>query len=318
VKLNGIDLGRAWCCSGALNFFGDGYPFHRWLGPLAPDFRGSMLVAKTTTLEPRAGNLPLGDDLMPREARPACIKVNFRRAAVLNAVGLSGPGLEALLADGRWQVRLDPFVISFMAVDGDPEKRLEAAFWFANCLAKERFRSPFALQINFSCPNVGLHPTDLISEIGSMLRSIADELPGVPLIPKLNILVPPRVAVDIGALPGCSAICVSNTIPYGALPDRIDWRGLFGDVSPLAHLGGGGLSGAPLTPLVREWVADYMRYPYAVLLVAGGGVMRPADAIALLELGADAVEVGSVAIVRPWRVGPIIKAINEWRHRDGN
>jgi dihydroorotate dehydrogenase (NAD+) catalytic subunit len=318
VKLNGIDYGRAWCASGATGFFGDGYPFHRWLGPLAPDFRGSTFVAKTTTLEPRAGNMPLGVDLMPTEARPACIKINFRKAAVLNAVGLSGPGLLNLLASGRWQTRIDPFVISFMAVDADREKRRESAFWFANCLAEERFRCPFALQINFSCPNAGLDPSGLTSEIGATLRSIAGQLPDVPLMPKLNLLVLPGVAVEIGTHRNCAAICASNTLLYGSLPDRIDWAGLFGDASPLAHLGGGGLSGAPLTPLVREWVAEFRRIAPDVPLVAGGGVMRPADATALLDLGADAVEVGSVAIVRPWRVGGIIKAIHEWESRNGN
>jgi hypothetical protein len=65
--LNGVDYGRAWNSAGARNFFANGYPFHRWLGPLAPDFAGSTFVAKTTTLGPRAGNMPMRDDLMPIE-----------------------------------------------------------------------------------------------------------------------------------------------------------------------------------------------------------------------------------------------------------
>jgi dihydroorotate dehydrogenase len=318
VILNGVDYGRAWCASGARSFFGDGYPFHRWLGPLAPDFRGSTLVAKTTTLEPRAGNMPLGDDLMPREARPACIRVNFRKAAVLNAVGLSGPGLAALLADGRWQAMGEPFVLSFMAVAADrPGREAEAAEFGRQVWAlrgRGRFHAPFAVEVNVSCPNV--HPGDgerMVAEATGILEAIGSELPAVSLIPKFSVLASPRAVAAIGEHRDCAAVCVSNTIPWGAWPHRIDWRGLFGDVSPLAHLGGGGLSGAPLTPLVREWVAEFRRIAPDVPFVAGGGVMRPGDAIALLDLGADAVEVGSVAITRPWRVGAIIRAINGWK-----
>lgn len=319
MHLNGIDFGRAWCCSGARSFFGEGYPFHRWLGPLAPDFRGSTLVAKTTTLEVRPGNMPLGADLMPVERRPACIRINFRRAAVLNAVGLSGPGLAALLADGRWQDRGEPFLLSFMAGGDDQERRLGEAAAFGEYLAVSRpsFRAPFALEVNLSCPNV-IHPEYPVAESVALLSALAEYLPCVPLIPKFSVLSSPGDVARLGETPYCSAACVSNTIPWGAMPHRIDWRGLFGGgppparESPLAHLGGGGLSGAPLTGLVREWVAEFRRISDKPL-VAGGGVMRPADATALLDLGADAVEVGSVAIVRPWRVGRIIRVINEWR-----
>jgi dihydroorotate dehydrogenase len=318
VKLNGFDYGRAWCSAGAMNFFGDGWPHHRWLGPLAPDFWGSTFVAKTTTLEPRAGNMPLGDDLMPTEARPACIKVNFRKAAVLNAVGLSGPGFCSLLDCGRWQERIEPFVLSFMAVADTQQRRLNEAFAFGCRLDGSRpyFRAPFALQVNLSCPNVA-HPEYPVAESLAILSEFAAALPGVPLIPKFNVLSSPGAVAEVGRSPACAAVCVSNTLPWYALPHRIDWCGLFGSGSPLAHLGGGGLSGAPLTPLVREWVAEFRRISDKPL-VAGGGVMRPADATALLDLGADAVEVGSVAIVRPWRVGGIIKAIHEWESRNGN
>src|SRR4051794_20119064 len=94
--------------------------------PFGLRFDEATFVAKTTTVEPRAGNMPL-KGTTPREWKPRCIAVNVREAAVLNAVGLSGPGLEALLADGRWQARTDPFFLSFMAVEADPAERLAKA-----------------------------------------------------------------------------------------------------------------------------------------------------------------------------------------------
>jgi dihydroorotate dehydrogenase len=317
VILRGVEYGRAWTAAGANNFLGQGYPFHRWLKPfgLAPDFRGATLVAKTTTLEPRVGRMPLRRDLMPRELYPRCIRVNFRKAAVLNAVGLSGPGLEELLRRGVWQSMLRPFVLSFMAVDGERDARLDKAVRFAGRLASERprFRAPFVLEVNCSCPNIGLGHDRILDEVNSYLDVIHLRLPGVPLIPKLNVLVPPAVAAEIGKHPACAAICCSNTVPWGALPDRIDWEGLFGAVSPLAEMGGGGLSGAPLTPLVREWAAEYCAIPGHAPLVACGGVMTADDARALLLFGAAAVELGSVALLRPWRVKGIVETIGRWK-----
>lgn len=334
--LNGIDYGCVWNASGARNFFGEpsAYWFHCPLRPFGLDWRGSTFVAKTTTLEPRKGNMPLGgpSGTTPREWRPKCIRVNWRAGAVLNAVGLSGPGLEALLRDGRWQMRLEPFLLSFMAVDALQVKRLEKARIAAEWIARERyrFRAPFALELNLSCPNVGLSRESLVWEGRETLSVVRRHLPDVPLLPKINALVPVDAAREIATHPACSALVVSNTLPWGSLPDLIDWRGLFGEVSPLAHLGGGGLSGAPLLPIVQERVAKavygttpddllfdlwalHRRKPsdtFPVPIVSGGGVLSKGDAWSMLVVGASAVELGSVAILRPWRVRGIIRSLN--------
>lgn len=323
--LKGMDFGRAWCSSGARNFFGQDWRHHRRLGPLAPDFTGTTLVAKTTTVGPRAGNLPLDGDLMPRERRPKCIKVNFRRAAVLNAVGLSGPGLAALLDAGRWQGHPGPLVLSFAATSATATDRVLEARRFAAALRACNFRGvstrsrladvptfPLAVEVNLSCPNAAVRYGNLVDEALGTLADLAYDLPGVPFVVKLNALVPPETACVIADSVYCAAISVSNTIPWGQLPDRIDWYGLFGAISPLAAVGGGGLSGAPLTAIVRDWVRDYVERGGPKPIVAGGGVMTPADATALLDPGAAAVQVGSVAIVRPWRVGKIVDAIKRW------
>lgn len=334
MKLLGIDFGTAMNASGARGFFGerDPYWFHRPLRPFGLDWSGSTFVAKTTTLEPRAGNMPL-DGNRPRHWKPDCIAVNFRRAAVLNAVGLSGPGLDALLCDGRWQSRLDPFWLSFMAMDGDADRRDWKAEQAALAIASttHRFGASFGVQLNLSCPNVHLDPSSLVRDSSHTLRAFRERLPRVPLALKINALVPPCVARDMASDPNCDALVVSNTIPWGKLPADIPWRDLFGEVSPLAKYGGGGLSGAPLTTVVQKWLAEAIHgttpsdvlsdpscqvrtpgRPFPVPIVAGGGVVDKRSAVILLRLGASAVEVGSVAIVRPWRVRGIIRAVNLW------
>ena len=108
----------------------------------------------------------------------------------------------------------------------------------------------------------------------------------------------------------CSSdlLCISNTIPWGTMPDRINWKKLFGSAtSPLEKFGGGGLSGAPLLPLVFEWVTNARAAGLTCPLNAGGGILAPNDAEALFDAGADSVFIGSMAILRPWRVRATIR-----------
>lgn len=72
MKLRGIDFGHVFNASGARNFTGHGWPFHRMLrvsGLL--NYDGSTFVSKTTTMSPRPGNLKLLEDgLTPQQQYP--------------------------------------------------------------------------------------------------------------------------------------------------------------------------------------------------------------------------------------------------------
>ncbi len=308
MQLRGIDFGHVLDASGVRGFFGEGYPHHRPLRKIGLDFTGATFVAKTTTLCARTGNMPLRTDLAPRELKPKCIIVKPFDGVVLNAVGLSGPGAEALLADGRWQQRTSPFFLSFMSVAPNEEERRGELKAFVRLLRRyiTEFHAPIGLQLNFSCPNVGVQTDHLIQEITTALTA-ADTL-GIPLMPKLAVTIPLEVALKVAHHPACDALCISNTIPWGAMPDRINWKKLFGSAtSPLEKFGGGGLSGAPLLPLVFEWVTNARAAGLTCPLNAGGGILAPNDAEALFDAGADSVFIGSMAILRPWRVRATIR-----------
>ncbi|HYE59872.1 MAG TPA: hypothetical protein VEA18_01670, partial [Candidatus Kapabacteria bacterium] len=89
-------FGRVWDASGVRNFDGNAWWYHSFMPGL--DFSGATFVAKTTTIDPRKGNMPLKKDgITPRDLFPSCIKVYPRKGIALNAVGLSGHGAEALL-----------------------------------------------------------------------------------------------------------------------------------------------------------------------------------------------------------------------------
>jgi dihydroorotate dehydrogenase len=202
-----------------------------------------------------------------------------------------------------------------MSVEKESDDRLREFAQFVELLKRElpRFKAPVMLQINVSCPNVGLEYRKLLRDVERMVQLAAPL--GIVLIVKLNALVPPGSAVELCGLKDLDGICMSNTIPYGELPNEINWKKLFGQVSPLAHLGGGGLSGRPLTPIVERWIRDARAAGFNKAIIACGGILSIADADRMLEVGADLIELGSVSILYPWRVRGIIRHVNQRRAR---
>lgn len=326
MRLRGVEFGSVFNASGARGFAGEGYWFHRLWRPFGLSYEGSTFVSKTTTLTPRGGNMVLGEDHRPARLLPDCIVVKPFSGVVLNAVGLSGPGLAALAtgagavgtsraAAGPWAAGLPegPVVLSVMSVaDTSSRRTCEVARMVSllEPLVDALGRSRVAIQVNVSCPNVGVNPANLAAEARVYLNDV--EALGVGVMVKLNAIVPVDVAVRVADHPACDAVVVSNTIPWGKLPDRIDWAGIFGtDVSPLARYGGGGLSGAPLLPVVVDWIAEARRVGLRKPVVGGGGILSEGDADRVLDAGASAVELGSVSILRPWRVRGIIRHVDE-------
>ena len=314
MHLRGIDFGYVMNASGARNFFGDGYWFHPKLLPFGLDYTGSTFVAKTTTLYYRGGNMSLHPiTLQPLERFPASIKVRFANGSVLNAVGLSGFGVLDLLERGVWQLRRDPFFISFAAVRETAAERLYEWRRFVSLLEQHLrgFHALVGLEMNFTCPNTGVEKP-FVKEILAAL-DIAATL-GIPLVVKLNVLMPPEIAMEIERHCACDAICQSNTIPWGQLPDQINWKKIFGRVdSPLKEYGGGGLSGPYLFPLVRSWIQEARRAGIKKPIIACGGIMSVECADMMFAAGASAIQLGSVSIVRPWRVKSIIRRANQYK-----
>jgi len=310
VKLRDIEFLDCLDASGARGYFGEGYSYHALVPGL--DFTGSTFVAKTTTLEFRVGNMPLKRDLTPRERKPACIVVKPFKGVVLNAVGLSGPGARPLFERGEWQQRSEPFFLSFMPVEKDPGRRLievEAFVRLCNRFLPD-FRAPVGLQVNLSCPNVGLEAKDFVKESHAVLERLARL--EIPLMAKFSVTTSPADVLRIAAHEALDAVCVSNTVPWGKLPERIDWKGLFGSqASPLAKFGGGGMSGKPLLPIVRDWIRDARQLGLEKPINAGGGILRPEDVWTLREAGADSIFLGSIAMLRGWRVRDTIKAAHD-------
>ena len=316
--LRGINRGVVEGASGLNAFFCEGYLYH-WLLSLCPGFTfdGVGFVAKTTTLLERVGNMPLrADGITPVELlKPKCIYVDLAKGLAMNAVGLSGPGAQFLLEKGIWQKRTDAFSLSFMSVAPTAEERLKEFQEFVTLL-KGHLKFFFAqgkkvaLQINLSCPNVKVHIGHIVDEAHKM-ADIGAVL-GIPLIFKINLLVSIDEARAITRHKHCDAICLTNTLPYGSQPhdekNKIDWQDLLSmNESPLKQFGGGGLSGAPLFPLLIDWLRRADGNIHKPMIV-GGGVLGPECVRRIREVARpETIALGSIAMLRPWNLAATIR-----------
>lgn len=311
MRLREIEFGSVFASSGVLNFDGKGYWYHRWLRLLRMSFARATFVAKTVTRDSRVGNMPLkSDGITPVELMPRCIVVNLQEGVALNAVGLSNYGLGAMLSRGVWRGRPDPFFISLAAVGASVGDRVREIADCAELVSQHRlgFGTPFGVELNVSCPNTEVRHEFMIDEAVRMLDALAPL--NVPVMVKVNALTPIAVACALEKHSALDALDVSNTIPWGALPDQIPWRTFFGsDVSPLAHLGGGGLSGKPLLPIVIDWIKRARTAGFKKPIVGGGGILSVPDARAVLDAGANAISLGAIAFLRPLQVRPILNCL---------
>lgn len=323
--LRGIKFPPVQAASGVLNFFGEGYWFHRFFRIFFKmRLKGAEFVSKTSTLLPRTGNLPLKNDgVTPKEMFPQCIIVNQKKGFALNAVSLSGPGLEFLLSSRRWQSRTEPFSISIMSLAKTESERIDETkemFRMINHRRKE-FRSAFCVQANKSCPNGGLDRATLVEETLPMLDMAEECLdPQIPLVIKLGPDAHPLSAAKIASHTRCDGLSILNTLPFGTNPKWMSpsqfvlWEKLFGTSDPkksplsLRFPGfPGGLSGEPIFPLLLEWLRQARAAGIRKHIVAGGGILSSDSVDLVKNIGADSVSICSIVFLKPWKVTSSIR-----------
>lgn len=316
--INGIDFGPVWGMSGFMNFYGQGWPYHKLLRIMGVSFKSVTLVSKTVTLLPRVGNMPLKKNLMPVEFIPKSVYQNFFQKHALNAVSLSGPGAEEIISSPRLYEKVKPFQLSFMSVASSLEDRLTEFDGFIKILLREfpKYKTKIGLQLNVSCPNIQ-HDNPELKEILTMLDMCEPLVEkGIAIILKISVEMPTENILVFGNHKNCHAICTSNTVNFGNLPEKINWQKLFPNGSPLLKRNlniqkPGGLSGAPLLPLVIEQIKELRKAGFEKHINGGGGILHKKDVDKIIEAGADSISIGSVAFLNPLAVPGIIKRAKE-------
>jgi dihydroorotate dehydrogenase len=307
--------------SGADSFFGkeyqQDYPHHSML-KLVPgfSFKNTTFCAKTVTAEMRAGNTKTTDNAATFvEFWPDSVGVTLRsfgKAAAVNAIGLTNPGITNVVQEGFWQQRTEPFMISFMSLKTDVEgiKEEVEVFIYNLSLHMAGFNAPFAIQVNLSCPNTGHDISGYLDNAGFILERLSELQ--VPLIPKISIGTSWNFVDFLCKTEYVDAICVSNTQSWETFSaeEQKYWFGT--TTSPVAKYGGGGVSGRPLLDDILEWLDEYEIRGYTKDIIQSGGITRLEDVDVIAAFKAvKMISIGSVAIVRPWRVQKIIQRINQ-------
>jgi dihydroorotate dehydrogenase (NAD+) catalytic subunit len=150
----------------------------------------------------------------------------------------------------------------------------------------------WALELNFSCPNV---PEDIACNVTDSLacvRAVKSAYPGLFLIAKISLQHPYELAQELETA-GVGALHAVNTIPYEIVfpPNRHS-------PSPLADVGGGGVSGGPAFAQAYQYnqgLRPLVRLP----IIMGCGVTNEDNVQRYLDLGADAVSICTLALCNP-------------------
>jgi dihydroorotate dehydrogenase (NAD+) catalytic subunit len=223
---------------------------------------------------------------------------------MLNAVGLSGPGVAAWRENGLASLRARG-------------ARVVASIWgrsvqeYAQAAAAMRGADVVALEVNASCPNLegrtGMfaHSASLTSELVA-----ASKVAELPLWVKLSPNTPDLVAIAGAALEaGADALVLVNTV-LGLSIDIEHRRASLGN-------GGGGLSGPGILPVALRSVYEcHQAYPDAAI-VGVGGISSGEDVVAMVMAGANAVEVGTATFANPRAPWRIQREVERWLKRHG-
>lgn len=252
------------------------------------------LVTKSVTLEPRRGN-------------PAPRVTEFD-AGMLNSVGLTNPGAEAVrdrelpwIRDHLHRARV------FVSVAG--HSPTEYVRIVETVEPAEGF---LGYEINLSCPNdtrmeglpFALDP-DAVREVLSRIRERTER----PILAKL---APndPRLKATVRAAEeaGADGLTLVNTLPGLSLDPTTG--------APRLGAGGGGVSGPAIRPVGVRAVAEAVTAT-DLPVVGVGGVMSVDDALEYLRVGATLVQVGTASFADPRIAVRIAEALARVAHRDG-
>lgn len=247
------------------------------------------VVVKSLSAEPWPGN---------PAPRVASVGV-----AMVNSVGLQGPGVEAWLAEDL------PALTARGAT-------VVASIWgrrvadFARAAEMLRGAPIAAVEVNVSCPNL-----ESRNEIFAHSTSATEEVLaacdlGVPRWAKLSPNCADVVAIAEAAVRGgASAVTLTNTLL--AIAIDVEQR------RPVLGAGRGGMSGAGLHPVALRAVFDVAEALPELAITGVGGVRSGEEAVAFLMAGASAVQVGTATFEDPRSAWRVQRELSAWMDRHG-
>ncbi len=247
-------------------------------------------VAKSLTLEPRAGNPP------PRIAETP--------SGMLNAISIENIGVEAFITE-RLPALPDEVVVIASCFGTEVADYAK--------LAARLSESPrvAAIEINASCPHVKSGGIEFGQDPGllrELIVSVREATP-LPLLAKLSpnvtqIADMARICEDAGA-DGISLINAVQAMEVDVETRRpVLWNVL------------GGLSGPAIRPIALRMVWQVAQ-SVAIPVCGIGGILTPEDAVKFLLCGATTVQVGTANYINPMIAGEVARGIEDYAERHG-
>lgn len=226
------------------------------------------VVTKSFSLEPNKGY-----------PNPTTVEV---RGGIINAIGLSNPGVEAFKVELD---RIDSKVPTIASLYGSSPEEFSR-------VAGEVEDMVDALELNVSCPHamtgcgasIGQDP-DLTAEIVSKVKQSVK----IPVIVKLTPNVTDIVEIARAAeSAGADGLTLINSLGPGLCIDLETAR-------PVLSNRFGGMSGPAIKPIALRCV--YQVYQEVKIPIMGvGGIMDHADVVEFLYAGASCVQLGTAVM----------------------
>ncbi|MBW6516462.1 MAG: dihydroorotate dehydrogenase [Candidatus Cloacimonetes bacterium] len=254
-----------------------------------------VVVTKTITLEPKAGNHP------PR--------LYETPSGLLNSIGLQNPGVEIFIKESLPDYRKilednpdnpTPLVVSFSGA---------TIREFINVLQRlEEVSGIAGYEVNVSCPNVEKEGLSfgvdseavyrLTKELKENLKTDRELI--IKLTPNVTDIVEIAQAAEEG---GCDSLALINTL----IGMAIDWQ----TGNPFIKRGFGGLSGPAIKPVAVYNVFKVSQNTQLPIL-AMGGIATWQDALEFFYAGANAVAIGTGNFINPLSTLEIIDRLAEF------
>ncbi len=221
---------------------------------------------------------------------------------MVNAVGLSGPGVAA------WREQHLPALRQRGAT-------VVASIWgrtvkeFAAAAEAMRGADIAALEVNASCPNLESR-REIFAHSAQATADLvgASRVAGVPLWVKLSPNTPALIEIASAALDaGADALVLVNTV-LGLVIDVEARRPTLANV-------GGGVSGQGILPVALRAVYECREAFPAANIIGVGGVSSGEDAVAMVMAGANAIEVGTATFADPRAPWIVQRELTEWMQR---
>jgi dihydroorotate dehydrogenase (NAD+) catalytic subunit len=233
-------------------------------------------------------------------------RVHPTPAGMINAVGLQGPGMAEWITKDLPECEKHGVTVVASIWGRTVEEYRQAA----EMLAPVAHRIT-ALEVNLSCPNLEGRG-GIIAHDAEMSASViaACSVAGVPLWAKLSPNTDRLIAIAESVVEaGAESLTLTNTL-LGLLLNT-------DTAQPVLGNGGGGVSGRAMFPVALRAVFDVRKAIPHIPIVGVGGIASGDDAIAMMQAGAHAVQVGTASFARPDAAMKVLNEMHAWVRKQG-